>query len=353
MHYSLLILFLGITIYAPAQTLGGNAVFNFLRLSATPQQTALGGFNISQPSEDVGLAFQNPAQLTSAMHTQMNTVFTSQYAGIKAYHLCLGYRNEPLKTNFLGGLYYLDYGSTTQTDASGNVQGSFRPADWVMQLSASRSYQQRWNFGMSIKFISSSYGPYRSNGIAADAGLKYQDTTHLLTASVLLKNAGTQLKKYDGASEEDLPFDLQAGISKRLNKAPFGFSLTARHLHRFNIRFEDTAFNNENGFPGSGEKKFSAGKILDHLILSTTLYIGDHVECYAGYNFLRRRELNIGTEGNGLNGFSLGAAVLLGKIHIRYAQAYYQSGTAFHQFGLNLKLNEYFGLGKFGERAGW
>ena len=26
---------------------------------------------------------------------------------------------------------YLDYGTTTETDASGNILGSFRPVDWV------------------------------------------------------------------------------------------------------------------------------------------------------------------------------------------------------------------------------
>lgn len=44
---------------------------------------------------------------------------------------------------------------------------------------------------------------------------------------------------------------------------------------------------------------------------------------------------------------------LFKKIQIRYARAYYQNNTAYNQFALNLVLNEYFGLGNFGQRIGW
>jgi len=44
---------------------------------------------------------------------------------------------------------------------------------------------------------------------------------------------------------------------------------------------------------------------------------------------------------------------LFNKIQIRYARAYYQNNTAYDQFGLNLQLNKYFGLGKFGRRINW
>jgi hypothetical protein len=90
-----------------AQTIGGSSVFNFLKLPHTPQLTALGGINVSVPSNDVGLAFNNPALLKKEMHTQMNAVFNNFYAGINTYHLSFGYRHEKLKTNFGWGLSIL------------------------------------------------------------------------------------------------------------------------------------------------------------------------------------------------------------------------------------------------------
>lgn len=167
----------------------------------------------------------------------------------------------------------------------------------------------------------------------------------------MVKNLGVQLKKYSGEREE-LPFDMQAGITRRLAKAPFSFSLTAQRLHQYDILYNDTVFNNANGYPNA-PAKFSVGKLLDHLVLGTTIHIHEKLEVQAGYNFLRRRELNVGKAGNGLNGFSVGAAVLLGKLSIRYARAYYQSAAAYNQIGLNLPLNQYFNLGKSGEKNGW
>jgi hypothetical protein len=52
---------------------------------------------------------------------------------------------------------------------------------------------------------------------------------------------GFQLKTYAG-EQEDLPFDLQIGITKKLANAPLGFSITAQHLHQFNTLYSDEDF---------------------------------------------------------------------------------------------------------------
>ncbi len=69
----------------PAQTLGGNAVFNFLSQPNTAQLSALGGVNISSIGNDVGMSFQNPSLLRDGMHQQINTSFNSFLAGIRNY----------------------------------------------------------------------------------------------------------------------------------------------------------------------------------------------------------------------------------------------------------------------------
>ena len=327
-------------------------MFNFLKLPNTPQLTALGGINISHPSNDIGLAFNNPSLLKPSMHSQMNAVFNSFYGGIQAYYLSLGFRHEKLKTNFSWGVHYFNYGSIQQTDVGGNTLGEWRPVDWVMQVSASRSYLEKWNYGASLKFINSNYGQYRSNGVAMDVGVLYQDTSRLLTASLVARNMGFQVKRYMGTLADDLPFDLQAGLSIRLAKAPFSFSITAHHLHQFDISYNDTVFNNENGL-ANGKKGFTLDKMFRHLVLAGTIHIGERLEVQAAFNHLRRKELNVGTTGNGLNGFSLGVGVLLNKLDIRYARAHYQNNTGYNQLGINMKLNQYLGLGNWGKKIGW
>jgi hypothetical protein len=41
--------------------------------------------------------------------------------------------------------------------------------------------------------------------------------------------------------------------------------------------------------------------------------------------------------------------VLFRKLQIRYARGYYQNNTAYNQFGLNIKLNEFLGSGNLAQ----
>jgi hypothetical protein len=336
-----------------AQTLGGRSAYNFLRFPASPQVAALGGINVTNQSNDLSLAFSNPSQLDSAMHTQMVANFNSLAAGINNAHFMLAYRHPKLQTNFAVGILYFDYGSTQQTDASGNIEGVYRPRDYVVQLTASREYLNRWKYGITVKFLASNYGMYRSSAMAADVGVMYRDTANFLQASVVAVNMGGQLKRYNPAEPEELPFDLQAGISKRLAKAPIRFSLTAHHLNRFDILYNDTLFNNDNGFENASSKKFTFDKLFQHFIFSTQVLIGERVELTAAYNVLRGKELKLANGGNGLTGFSLGAGVLFSKLQLRYARTHFQNNTAYNQIGLTMPLNQSFGLGSWGEKVGW
>lgn len=318
-----------------SQTLGGNAVFNFLSQPNSAQLSALGGVNISTIGNDVGMSFQNPSLLRDPMHQQASFSFNSFLAGIRNYSLTTAWHLAPAQTNIAVGANYFDYGTITQTDAAGNVLGTFRPVDYVVQVMASRQYHERFFYGATVKYISSNYGQFRSSGIAMDLGLSYYDSSNQLQVSVAVKNIGRQLKTYDGSNrKEELPFDLQAGVTKRLANAPLQFSLTAHHLQAFNIHYNDTAFRASEGEVGY-DGNTTLHKIFSHVVLSAQAFLNDRIELTTGYNFQRRQDLNSYDVSAGLNGFSFGAALLLKKVHIRYATGFYQKNL-FHQLSLNI-----------------
>ena len=230
---------------------------------------------------------------------------------------------------------HLLYGEEVQTDAGGNTMGSFRAYDQVVSLSASRQYGSRWNYGLAFKTIRSQYGVFSSIGMAADAGITYSDTSRMLQMGFSAKNMGTQLKTYNG-SGEDLPFDLLIGISKQLEKAPLRFSITGQRLNRFDIIYNDTAFNTENfgkpGLAGWGDK------LISHFILGTELLLGEKVTLSAGYNVLRRKELSIRNIASGLTGFSYGLNLNLSNLQFHYARTHFQSGLSHHLISVNYQL---------------
>ncbi len=323
-----------------AQTLGGKAAYNFLRLPSSALQAAAGGILISHAAGEVGLSAGNPALLGQPVSSQVNTSFSSFVAAAKSYSLTGAFHVGALKTTFGAHVHYLDYGSLSATDASGNIMGQFRPTDYVVQLSAGRRYLEKWSYGLSLKFIQSSYAQYRSNALAADVGLLYQDTSNGFSAAVAVKNIGGQISNYVGEAEE-LPFDLQAGLTKRLARSPFAISLTAQHLQTFDILYNDTTFNREAGISSSAS---ALSKLITHFILATHIYAGPHLEATIGYNFLRRRELSIGTEGNGLTGFSAGLRVRFSKLQVLYARSAYQRGIAANQIGVTVHLDRLIGI---------
>jgi hypothetical protein len=247
-----------------------------------------------------------------------------------------------LNTTFGTQVFFIDYGSIPQTDAAGNEEGQFRPKDLVIQVSAAKTYLQKWQYGINIKLIQSNYGAYRSSAIAADAGIFFNDSTAHFSAGLVAKNMGAQLATYSGTAE-DLPFDLQIGFTKKLADAPFAFSVTAQQAHQFNTAYNDTVFNNEGGF---GNSASFGNKLFNHFVLATHIYIGANLQATIGYNRLRRNELNLGSSGNGLNGFSAGFKAQFNKLHFQYARAYFGRGHTYNQFGLHMQLNQLSGVGK-------
>lgn len=325
-----------------AQTLGGQAAYNFLRLPSSPLLAAMGGVNLSYPTTEVSYAANNPALLRQNLNGQLSLSFNAFVAATKAYSATGAFYSQKLKATFGGHVHFLDYGSLPNTDAAGNRTGDLRPVDYVMQASVGKTYLQKWSYGLTLKFIHSGYGAYRSSALAADVGVFYRDSARGFSASVLAKNMGTQLTTFAGETQE-LPFDLQVGATKRLAKAPFGFSLTAQRLQTFDILYNDSAFNRDNNFSSSTS---FLNKAALHLVFATHVYIVQNIEAHIGYNVLRRKELSYAEGGNGLTGFSAGLLVRFSKLQILYARSAYQRAIAANQVGISLYLDRMFGLGK-------
>lgn len=353
LRYLLILLLFPVT--AGAQVLGGKNTYTFLDLPASPQITALGGMNVSRQGNDLSLAFLNPALLRPSMHTHLQVNYAGYFAGIRYSHMAFAFHHAALATTFATSLQFTGYGQMTHTDAAGNVLGTFSPSDFVWQLNASRRYLEKWYYGVGLKYIHSRYLTYRSSGLAADVGIAYQDTAQGWQAGLVARNMGGQLSAYAATDKEPLPFDLQVGVSKRLQHLPLQLSATLHHIYQFDIRYADPALE-ENVVIDNGDTVRAGGGTIDnifrHFVLAAQFEIGSYVELTAAYNHLRRRELAM-LNRQGLSGFSLGVGITVSKLQLRYARAWYQQATAMNHLGINLPLNQWMGLGKFGDRIGW
>jgi len=322
-----------------AQTLGGNSVFNFLKLSPSPTITALGNVQPATITADATAAWNNPALLNATHHKQLATSFNFFLADIKNLYAQYNHHLEKQEITFSGSINYFNYGSTPQTDAIGNVQSNFRANDYAITLSAAKELVPRFTTGIHARFIQSNYGGNTSNGVAVDVGLIYTDSLQLFRFAVVARNMGQQLTAYQNGQKEELPFEVQVGITKRLAKAPIQFSLAWQQAHRWNIFYNDSAFISNNNL-GEGKPTSFFNKLSSHLVFGVQLFLNKNIELGIGYNFLQRKEQSMGNTGNGLAGFSGGLGIIYKQFQFRYASSLYLSNIASHQVGIAFNLEK-------------
>ena len=307
-----------------AQAIGGNAIYNFINLPYSAKTTGLGGINISSIGGDLGLAMYNPALLDKEMDGNIQLSVKPFYADIQQYDFS-GVNYRPSKKIVLGwGIHYMDYGMIPITDNTGTDMGYSRPNDYAVQMGAAIKYKRNFTIGSNLKFIQSNYGIYKSNGMALDIGVSYTSSNALTQVSVLVKNMGIQFKKY--LVQEQLPFDIVIGWSKKLANAPIQFSITAQKLSIWNSAYDDPNFNNVQGYSSAA----SLQNMFNHLVIGTEVYVGEKFTINTGYNFMRRFDLNVQNQQNFLNGISTGFDLFYNRMQFQYANSFFQKNSYHH-----------------------
>ena len=228
---SILILFVPLL---EAQT-GGDNTYEFLNLTHSGLISSLGGTNVSLYTDNLNLAYHNPGLLNSSMEKSLALNYVNYFAGINYGSVMYSLKSSQ-KGNFAAGLTYLNYGSFTEADPSGNITGKFTASEYAFSVAYSRSIDSLITMGVTFKPVISFLEKYNSVGFAFDLGAGYHNKSGLFSAGLVIKNAGLQITRYAGEPRLPLPFEIQAGASQRLAHAPFRFSLTLRHLEKFDPR---------------------------------------------------------------------------------------------------------------------
>jgi hypothetical protein len=319
MEKKVLIFLLSVLSIAPSfsQT-GGNNTYEFLNLTHSGLISSLGGTNVSLHNNNLNLTYHNPALLNSGMDKSLALNYVNYFAGIN-YGLAMYSRSYPGTGSFAAGLTYLNYGTFTETDAAGTITGNFSAAEYALSLIYSRAIDSLFNIGVTFKPVLSQLEKYTSFGFAFDLGASWHNSNGHFSAGIVIKNIGYQLTTYAGERHQKLPFEIQAGISQKLAHAPFRFSLTLRHLEKFDLTYLYNKPITEE------DKKVSSDFIenaLRHAILGVELIPHKNFYISAGYNYQRRRELQIESKVSTV-GFSWGFGINTSFLNVEFGRATY------------------------------
>jgi hypothetical protein len=317
--------------------LGGRDNYRFLQMANSARMTGLGGANISAPTADLSVALYNPALLTDVHHQGLSFNHMFFFTGIQTGYFGYGHHLKKSRWTLHTAFQYVNYGDFKWTDELDTDLGTFGAREFAWTVGAARQVYDRLTVGGNLKLINSNFETYNAFALGLDLGALYHIEESGLSLAVAISNIGGTLSSYTETGNERMPYDVRLGISKRLEKAPFRFSVTAHNLHRWNLLYDNPENEERNVlFADQPPPENPVGMFVDnffrHLIFGTEVLIGkqENFKIHVGYNHFRRRELMV-RDFKGIAGFSGGVAFNVYKFEVGYGfSAFHLAGSAHH-----------------------
>jgi hypothetical protein len=319
---SLIVSFLSVAapLYAQSDETSGRAsIYEFLHIATSPRTAAMGNAYVAM-KDDPNTLFTNPAALATitadsfGRANRLSVGFLKHVLDINEGYIAFASPSDSLfgiAGGIGAGVQYIDYGNFQGYDVNGEATSEFGAREFALGVAYAGNFRNI-HLGLGAKFISSnlvsgsSTGDFSSTGGAIDIGAFYEYEPALMTFGVSALNIGTQFSTYAGL-DEPMPFNLQFGVSKKLERLPLTLHLAFRRLTR--DREGRSLFYALNDFAVGGE--FILGRV---------------VRLRFGYENQKRRDLKV-PKGSGLSGFSLGTGIYVKQYQFDFS--YSNQGHAF------------------------
>ena len=288
----------------------GTSGFEFLRTDFSPRSSAMGGAFLALRG-DVNGIFQNPAVMAYTAERQFCFNYTNYLLDISG-----GQAGYTQRLNGHGqisaAILYLNYGSFKETDEFTNASGrSFSAGDLALAVSYADYLEDRFTYGVTLKYIHSKIDTYTASAVGLDLGLIYEAPfSNDLYLGIALLNIGRALSAYVD-TRESLPLSLKFGVSKKLAHLPLVYDLSFYDLNRTEAKFLDRL------------KKFAIG---GEFTLSQLFRLR------LGYDHDLHQDLD--TPSAKFSGVSLGFGVVWRTYRFDYSFSSYGDLDNAHRFGI-------------------
>ncbi|SFS77885.1 type IX secretion system protein PorQ [Lutibacter maritimus] len=331
----ILIFLFSTTLYAQV---GGENIYNFLNLTSSSRQAALGGKVITLIG-DINQPIWNPSTINSSIENQLAINYLNYLADISfisaSYAHLINRNFGVIHTN----ISYLNYGNFISADEEGNETGNFKAYDLSFSLGYAYNFEGSDFFlGGNIKFINSVIENFSSYGIGTDFGLLYYNEYSPYVVTLIVRNLGYQVKVYDEIREK-LPLDISFGTSYKLENVPITWHFVIDNLQQWDIAVSNPS-NETTSIDGeiSEEKSSFLDNAFRHISVGAELFPDKGFNLRFGYNFRRSKELFL-TDKRTFAGFTAGFGIKLNKLKFNYAFSKYHPATNSSTFSLLVNLN--------------
>lgn len=320
--------------------IGGKHTYQFLNLTTSTRQAALGGKNITTYDYDPTSVLYNPASLNHDMARNLAVNYVNYLADINygsaAYVFQYGSRDSEI---FHAGVTYINYGAFDGYTADGVPTGEFGGGEVALSLGYAYNFPRTdFYVGANLKLISSKLEQYTSFGGAVDLGITYYYEDWDLIIAGVIRNVGTQFTAYDEVYES-LPLEVDLGISQIIKDVPIRWHFTLENLQQYKLAFRNTN-RDETDLSGNviADDPGFFNNILSHTILGVELFPEGGFNLRLGYSFRRSEELRI-IDQRSFAGLSGGISVKFNKIRLSYSYARFNTAGSSSFFGLNIDFD--------------
>lgn len=319
---------------------GGLNSFESLNYLYSARQLGLSGNIISIRDKDINTVFSNPASLNIKMVNRGSISENIRTGNVNAG--ALNYSRAFGKIYTAANFRYLSYGYQRRTDVNGVDLGSFSPGDFILGASAATLINPRMSIGATFNILYSQLDNYTAFGNSIDIGGQYFNEDKNLVFSGVVKNLGLQWKSYT-SNKAPLPLEVQLGLSKKLSHAPLRFHVTAQHLQKWDLSYNDpNAKDKVDPLTGDTIKVKHANfveKVVRHALIQTEFLFGEKFHMRVGLDIQRRMELKV-VNRPGLAGFSFGAAFYMKRFSFEYGWAIYSAAGGQHGITFSIPIGQ-------------
>ena len=317
---------------------GGESVYQFLNISTSARQIALGG-KVLTLMDDVNQPIWNPSVINTNLNNQLAVNYSSYLSGINIGSISF---SKELNRRFgvlHGSIKYINYGSLIEADESGNILGDFSASDIALSVGYAFNFPKT-NFyaGANVKFINSSISTYSSTGIAADFALLYHNIYKPYALTLVVRNIGTQVSSFNNQNEK-LPLEIMLGGSYQLENVPIKWYVTIDNLQQWDVSVSNPS-NQTSDIEGNitKEKISFFNNALRHFVIGAELFTASAINLRLGYNFRKAQEYqlqNVRTFG----GISFGFGLKMNNFKLNYAYSKVHTATNISTFSLQIDLD--------------
>jgi hypothetical protein len=287
---------------------------------------------------DAMIAGANPSLIHDEMRGKLlastNFYFNSIYSNI-AYFTA----NDKFDIPLMIGGNFIAYPEQQSTDIDGNRGIPFTPIE--LSLYAAGAHQiDKYRFGGQAKLIYGNYLLANNIGVAFDASCMYIDDLRNIQFALILKNMGYQFAGF-GSSNNATPFDIQLIFSKRLERLPFRYTITAYNIYQW----DSDNFTTDYGIwpldPFYERNNTTLNRILNHFVFSGEFFIGSGFKMGFSYDFKRANELQFTEFYRGIPGVAMGLGIYGKKYELGYSFSKLSAAGAAHQITFIANLRDW------------